>query len=92
MSASAAWSRSKARALPRQVLLDVDHDLGGECIARENGDGAAKAVAGVTGHQEACRVGDVVLREGDEGVVPGALHGGSQPADDFMLHRRSSWV
>ena len=65
----------EARALLRQVLLDVDHDLGGEVRAGKHRDGAAEAIAGVARDQETRAVGDVVLGQCDERVVPGLGHG-----------------
>ena len=51
----------EARALPGQVLLDIDHDLRGEGLAGEHRDGAAEAVARVARDQESRGIGDVVL-------------------------------
>ena len=78
---------AEARALAGQILLDVDHDLGGEAVAGDDGDGTAEAIAGVTRHQKAGGVGDVVLREGDERVMARLSHRAAQLAEDLVLHR-----
>ena len=76
----------EARALAREVLLDVDDDLRREGVAGDDRDGAAEAVAGVARHQEAGRIGHVVLGERHQRVVARLLHGGAQLGDDFMVH------
>ena len=78
------------RALPRQVLFDIDDDLRREAVARQDRNGATEAVADLARHQEAGRVGDVVLRECDQRIVARPLHGGAQLAEHFVFHRRHS--
>jgi hypothetical protein len=80
---------AEARALLRQVLLDVHHDLGCEFLTGEHRDGAAEAVARVARDQEARGIGDVVLRERHQRIVSGGGHCRAQLAEKLVFHQCS---
>src|SRR5262249_1924007 len=77
----------EARALPCQVLLDIDHDLSGELIAGQHGDGPAETVTCVTRDQASRGIGDFTLVNRGGGVWSGFGPGWSWFPRNCGFHR-----